>query len=683
MNKFQSFCGYASITALSVSLGIPGASAEENDPSVRDGRLDTIVVVGEKTDRSLKETTSSVSVISQDDLRTMQYHTVSDAVSDLSNVVTLTGAVPDIRGVKGNGAAGGFNSISGGAKARVSMLIDGVAEPFVSDWTGDSGLWDIEQVEVYRGPQSTSNGRNSIGGSIYIKTADPSFEQEGAVRLGYRNQDRYVDTSVMLSGPVIEDKLAFRISAQRVDADTFSADKGFDSNPAPYDLNGIETQRLRGKLLWVVNEDTDLLLTHSSNNEQGAGGRTFYDAKDPWQFERLYHRDIETDSDVTSLKLDTQINDGMSLDVLLAHMDYQWGFDTYEPVPADQQQLMFDEKSLTLDAKLNFGLDNDTMNGFVGLAWFERTQDIKSEGAYPYYGDDKSDSAAIYGEVNYALNERFNLIAGGRLEREAQKRDFVYDPIDATLDNSKTIFLPKLALQYAADDLTTLSFSVRQGYNAGGGALNFSAQEYYYYDEETVDSYEISLRRSSADGQLDLVANVFYNDYDGYQAQNSMRSIVNMDRAITYGAELEAVLRPRNDIQLKAGLGLLRTEIKDGGANYASANGNELNSAPDVTASLGLDYWVNDDLNLGVSVKYVSEYFGDLENTDTRVAGDYTVTRLNANYETGNWLLAAFINNAFDEKAFTTVDPASRIYPDGYVAVVEPRNVGVSVTYSF
>ena len=162
------------------------------------GLLETIVVVGEKRERSLKDTASSVSVISEETLKSMQHQTITDAVSEIANVVALSGAVPDIRGVSGNGSAGGFNSVSGGAKGRVSILIDGVAEPFVADLTGDSGIWDIEQIEVYRGPQSTSNGRNSIAGSIYIKTTDPGFDWDGAARLGYRNEEGYIDTGVRM-----------------------------------------------------------------------------------------------------------------------------------------------------------------------------------------------------------------------------------------------------------------------------------------------------------------------------------------------------------------------------------------------------------------------------------------------------------------------------------------------------
>ncbi len=685
MTKTHAFWSYCSTATLALSLSVSNSSIAQDQRAAAPAEnwLESIIVIGEKTERSLKETTSSVSVISNEDLRTMQHHSISDAVGEVANVIALTGSVPDIRGVKGNGAAGGFNSISGGAKARVSTLIDGVAEPFVADLTGDSGIWDIEQIEVYRGPQSTSNGRNSIGGSIYIKTADPSFDWQGAARVGYRSEESYVDTSVMISGPIVDDKLAFRLTAQSLEAETLTDSTGYETNPAPYNLNEIDTQRIKGKLLWAINDETQLLLTHTSNNEQGDTGRVYYNAKNPWEFERIYFRDIETDSDTTSLKLDSRINDDMSIDVLIAHMDYQWGFDSYEPNPARQQQLLLEESSLSIDAKVNFGNNNKNLFGFLGLAYNEREQDINSNGAFAYFGDDQSDSTALYGEINFALNDKLTLLLGGRLERETQERNFTYLPIVAALDTDKTLFLPKLAMNYEFTDNTTLAFSARRGYNAAGGALNFTAQEYYYYDEETVDSYEFSLRTSSDDGQLHLTANGFYNNYDGYQAQSSSRFIINMDEAVTYGAELEALYRPQSSLEIKAGLGLLKTDIKDAGVDYTSATGNELNSAPEITASLSMKYWLNSDFNFGIGFKYVDEYYGDFENTDDRKAGNYTIARINANYETDHWTIAAFVNNAFDKKAFTAVEPPSRRYADGYVAIVQPRNLGISATYSF
>lgn len=71
------------------------------------------------------------------------------------------------------------------------------------------------------------------------------------------------------------------------------------------------------------------------------------------------------------------------------------------------------------------------------------------------------------------------------------------------------------------------------------------------------------------------------------------------------------------------------------------------------------------------------------ENTAERIAGDYTLVRFTANYTSDNWLLTAYIDNAFNETALVTQEPVGAPYPAGYAAVVDPRTVGVSATYRF
>lgn len=644
--------------------------------------IESITVIGEKIERSLKDTTSSVSVLSEEELNSSQFKSVTEIISEIANVITLSGAVPDIRGVSGNGGAGGFNSISGGAKGRVSTLIDGVAQPFVADKTGDMGMWDLEQVEVYRGPQSTTNGRNSIAGAIYLKTKDPTKDWEGAARVSYRNEDRYVDTSAVISGP-ITDTLSFRLSAQKLDAQTVTDDTEYESNPADYDLNAIDSTNVRAKLQWQAQDDLTFLLTHSSSNEQGDTGRVYYEADDIDSHNRIFFRDIETDVETTSLTADYKINDAWRLEVLLANMDYDYGFKTYQEDPNQTQILTFSENNLTLDAKLSFGQQEDKTKGFIGLAYFEREHDLESSEAYIYYGNDESDSLALYGEVSFDLTENFSIITGARLEKETQLRNFVYSSIDATLDNDTNIFLPKLVLQYDVSEETTVSLSARKGYNAAGGALNFTEGDYYYFDEEEVNTYEISTRSSLADGDVFLSANLFYNDYDGYQALSSTRYITNMDKTTTYGLEIDLKASVTEDFKVNAGLGLLKTKINDAGDDYPGVDGNELNSAPAITANLGAKYWITNELHVGASISYVDEYYGDFSNDEEQIAGDYALVRMQSTYELDNWLVTAFVNNVFDEEAVVTNVASSTTYPTGYVSVTDPRNMGVSATYKF
>ncbi len=673
--------------AVSAALAAGGALAQDQDTRDEERAvLEHILVIGEKTERSLRDTTSSVSVISEEALNSLQNYTVNGVLSEVPNVVVTTGTVPNIRGVTGNGSAGGFNSITGGAKARVSTLIDGVAEPFVADLTGDSGIWDIEQIEVYRGPQSTSNGRNSIGGMVYIKTNDPDLSAwDGAARVGYRDQERYLDTAAMLNAPLIDDTLGLRVSAESLDAQTLTDTSGFDSNPPDYDPNEIDTWRLKTKLLWAPTADFSALLTYSSNNEQGDTGRVFYSADDPFEYKRTFFRNIDTQSDTVSLRLDYRLNDYVSFDILAATMDYEWGFEGYEADPALEQDLIFDESNVTVDAKMNLGRSGDTFSGFVGLFYFEREQDFDSTGGVLYQGNDESDSKAVYGELTYALTERWRLTGGLRVEQEQQDRYFNYTSqgLESVLENDKTLTLPKLVVQYDLTDDTTVGLSARKGYNAPGGAFAFISSNYYLFDEEEVYTYEATLRSAFADGNATLSANLFYNDYEGYQALNSAREITNMEEVETYGLELQARALLWQNLEVTAGLGLLETEITEPGASYAAVTGNDLSTAPNVTGNVGLYYHFSDSFSAGLFAQYVDEYYGDLENTEERKAGDYTLARLTANYSGSAWTISAYVNNLFDEEAFTVREPPGRGSPDGLVGIVTPRTVGFTVTFDF
>jgi outer membrane receptor protein involved in Fe transport len=651
--------------------------------------LEVITVVGEKVERSLKDTLSSTSVITDAELKGGQYLALGDALDDIANVVVLSGAVPDIRGVTGNGSATGFNSFTGGARARVSTLVDGVEQPFVADRTGDMGLWDIEQVEVFRGPQSTNNGRNSIGGAVYVKTKDASFDFGGAARLGYRNQANYTDAAIAFTGGLIEDTLAARMSAQLIDGDTNSKTVEYKTNSSRYDLNEIKVKNFRTKFLLqpTQKEDFQVKFNYSQNSEKGNVGRKYYALDDPWQFISVFPRYITTESDTLSLSVDYQLSDNYSFDVMVSTQDYDWSMDTYESDAALEQDVEMFNGAESFDTRFNFDFAPNEFKGFIGLQLEQREQKFVSVGGLAYNGTDDSEYRAIYGEIDITVFEKVHLIAGGRYQTESQKRNFIANffnkAVDELLDKDHSIFLPKLALRYDMSDDTSIFLSARKGYNAGGGALQFSTLEYYYYDEETVNTYELSIRSSFDEGNINVSANIFHNDFSGYQGTDSAMKITNINAAVTQGLELEFNAMLSQKLQLNGGLGLLRSNIKTAGETFTAIIGNELNSTPGISANLGVKYWLEDTFTVSASANYVDEYYGDVANTEERIAGGYTVARVMFAYNIHNFTIGAFINNAFEEKEAILKEPAGNFDPDGYVAIVEPRNIGVSILYRF
>ena len=663
-------------TAMAAEPAQDKNSADKKEPVAT---LDTVVVSGEKQERSLKDTTSSVSIVDEDKLKSTQSLTVRDAIKDTPNVLVLDGVVPNIRGVEGNGAAGGFYGVSGGANARVSMLVDGVAAPFLAVFAGDLGLWDLERIEVYRGPQSTNNGRNSIGGSIFLKTKDPSFDWEGKARVGYRDQERYFDTAVMLSGPVVEDTLAFRITAQKLDGQTLTNNQEFAGNPAHYDLNEVNAEKARLKLLWTPSDQFEALLTYSTGEEQGDLGRRYYTVNTDYIL--AFPQDQRVENDTLSLKLDYMFNASTSLDILIADKDYLYGYDSYAATPAQEQQFSIQEDSTTFDAKLNFGENNRALYGHVGLAYFDREQDINSVGSFVYDGDDSSDSQAIYGEVNYALTEKLTVTGGMRYQKEKQTRTFNYPAfsLNMDLDVDEKIALPSIAMQYDVTDDTRIGFSAKKGYNSAGGAVHPVVGIPFYYDKETVNAYEFSTRSNLANNKINLRSNVFYNDYKGYQAPNGP-AIVNVEKAETYGVEVEATAFVFEDLELNVGLGLLRSKINDGGV-ISGITGNELSFSPDTTVTIGATYFINDNLDIGASVRHTSSYYVDLANTAQTEVESYEILNLTANYEVGPWLISGFINNVTDKEPIVNHSFfGTALYS---VEIAEPRTIGAAVTYSF
>ncbi|GAB2895925.1 hypothetical protein ACCI51_04450 [Microbulbifer echini] len=95
------------------------------------------------------------------------------------------------------------------------------------------------------------------------------------------------------------------------------------------------------------------------------------------------------------------------------------------------------------------------------------------------------------------------------------------------------------------------------------------------------------------------------------------------------------------------------------------------------------DTGISDAFSIGLSANYIGKYYGDFTNTEERITGDYAVARFNINFEQDNWFIAGFINNAFDEDAQVSREPVGGRYPQGYAAIVDPRNLGFSITCHF
>ena len=202
------------IAAAFASEWIYAADAAQDAEQVQ---LEEVVVTGERTNRSGFETATSNRVFTAPNIdRSGHNLSATDLLKQTVNTVDLGSGndLPTVRGVDGSGPAVGAVAFFAGTRPRLNLSIDGRSATYNEYAFGTQSLWDMQQVEVLRGPQSHVRGQNAVAGAVVMRSKDPTDEWEGALRLGLGNQ-KTRNIAGVVSGPIVKNNLAFRLSAER------------------------------------------------------------------------------------------------------------------------------------------------------------------------------------------------------------------------------------------------------------------------------------------------------------------------------------------------------------------------------------------------------------------------------------------------------------------------------------
>ncbi len=221
------------------------ASYAEQDENLA---LEEVTVYAQKRAQSILEVPVSVASYDADLLDQAQVRDLSDLQQVAPSLVfnSSTGATQSIMTIRGIGTAG-QNS---GLEQSVGVFIDGVYRGRPGAALGD--FVDIESVEVLRGPQGTLFGRNTSAGVISVRSQKPSYETGGNVSMSAGDYG-YKQIKASATGPLIEDKLAYRLSA------TWQERDGFVENAVTGDdYNNKDRTTVRAQVLWDIDEDTSL-----------------------------------------------------------------------------------------------------------------------------------------------------------------------------------------------------------------------------------------------------------------------------------------------------------------------------------------------------------------------------------------------------------------------------------------
>lgn len=440
--------------------------------------IEEVIVKGEKINRSVQDTASSVGVLTEQQLENSPIYDINDAFDRIANVNGAEGNEGfTIRGIN-NRAVG-----AAGTSGFASLSIDGA---FISETgirAGQKDLWDIAQVEVFRGPQSTNQGRNALAGAIFIRSQDPTYTPDARYRMAYGSDNTQV-ISAAFGDAIVDQELAFRIAIDDQRAD------GFVTNEilADDEYGGTHSTTVRGKLLYEPGfaQNMSVLTTLSySKNESGDGFSSLIDeegnAIDPFQNRNFANIDgfENLDQSIATVEVDLTLNEVWSLTSVSS-----WNKAEYERQDdADRQATggiivrtrPNDTTTLSQELRLNF--DTSEVQGNIGLYYFDQQdegeiadiidEDVRTQivqilpitapqlapfatdiaSLYPDplllnrngTNDRDIENWAVYGNVSYDINHLVTLFVGLRYDNEevrntaAEERTLISDLPDPAM----------------------------------------------------------------------------------------------------------------------------------------------------------------------------------------------------------------------------------------------------------
>ena len=654
--------------------------------------LDEITVTGEKFERSQSSTGSSTTVVTGDQFkREANLLSATQLLKRDVNIldIGLGNDLPTVRGVDGSGPAVGAVAFFAGSRPRLNMQIDGRTSSYNELAFGTKSLWDMKQVEIYRGAQSYAQGRNAIAGAVVMTSNDPTQEWEGAAKLNMGNH-RLAQTAALISGPVVKDELAFRLSVDHQQRETAVDLPHYDPVGNPRWFKATNT---RAKLLWTPSALPDLYsrLTFNHLNARAPQSETELQPNSPrYTPERPV---FQTRSASTIWDIGYQLSEHWKWENKLVYTHFIHDRKTTSPfntaLPPNRRGVpaRVDGNEFQIEPIVKY--ENEKYRGLFGLFYFNAKQD---ESVTMLNGriartpittnfNDKTKTKAAFGEITFTPDIPFELTLSARYEQEHHQRKGKSAMFSINRDKKYNVFLPKADIAWKINDDQRLGFKVGKGYNPGGAGVTFGVPyTSYEYDAEYVWNYELYHRWTSADKRLRINSNLFYNDYKDMQLPFTLgpNSIVirNADKVVTYGAEINTEWQATEKLALNAGIGMLKTDIK----RYpnSSIEGNKLARAPSFSGKVGANYRLLDHLEIGTNYSYNSSYYSTADNLANGKVGHYDQLDVYLAYDFKHARITLYADNVLNSRKDILLVPRS-----GDITRQPERQIGLSTELRF
>ncbi len=684
-----------------VSTPSEPACAQSEDGA--DTYIEEIIVTSRYRAEKLSDVPDSITAFTAADIKRYRIERINRVASLTPNLrfsddqeVGVSTLV--IRGVRQNRGTG---------QPPVSFRVDGVSA--TNNLLTTQELFDIESIDVLRGPQGALYGRNAIGGAILVSTKQPASEAEYGLRVSAA-EGRDIVVAGSASGPIADDKLLYRASFRVQDRDGQLENAYLDNQKVDFK----ESASFRGRLLYKPTDRLSIDVRGQYSDQEGGSGY-FMPASEgvlplPPPAEPIFFG-----NPVYEIQSNRIGESFVQFSEMSAKVDYDFGWGTLTSITSytevdsgndqDLDQTLFEainiivvDESNTFAQELRLASTADTrLRWLTGVYFFD--QDRFRSLATTFLGtpvppaaqDLALENFAVFGNLSYDINDALELTLAFRYDEET--------PEDKTQGRSKTFseLQPKASLAYSFREGLLGYVTVGKGFRAGGfnnlaPGSNFAPG----FDKESLVSYEIGTKGSAFDGRLRAGLAFFYTDYSDQQFflfdQTGTQANINIPRSELWGGELEIVAVPVDSLQLDFAVGFTDSEIKEyedvAGVLVPASEivGSKVPGAPVWSLNLGLQHKASLTSTLDLISRLDYEHRGKtywtLDNEDTQSA--YDLVNLSFVLERERWSTRLFVNNLMDEEYIEWFFAARFIgLPADIAWPSAPRQVGLEFSFRY
>ncbi len=648
--------------------------------------LDTIIVTANKQKENMQDVPIGITVFDDFMLVDKNIFSVSELADFVPNLAvtaqgTSSATVPTLRGITAD--LGTFS-------ASTAMYVDGV--PILSFSGYEDTLQNIERVEVLRGPQGTLYGKNAEVGVINIITRKPSNKFAGKISID-GGEEYKKELSFNVSGPIVADKFFAGLTGQYYDKDGFitngtSGDEANDKRhwygKGQFRLEPVDDLSIQLILSYLQYDNNG---TNMGLSEKGAAALELLASGD-----REVYSDLEgeetTNNNTQSLKISYDWGNILNLTSITTHRYFEEDFTCdydFNPISLMHSDTTADYDKLSQELRLS---STATRMKWVAGLYYDKDDDTWSNVTSSVYPMMKSvvdrdlggESYAVFGQVRYALTDKFG--ATGGLRYEHQDKDFQDNTTGASFDDSWEDISPKFSLDYAFTPQVMGYATVAKGFRPGGFNVYGAQTGYETYDNEELWSYEVGAKTRSFDNRLLLNGTLFYMHIDDMQVTEWVLTptlanyITNAATAESYGIELDILAKITSQFTVTASFGYTNVEFDEFQDAMGDYNGNKTPNAPDYTFSIGGQYRTKNGFYAGVDMVGYGKMYLDSANTYSRDA--YQLVNAKAGYEAEKWDIYLYGKNIFDEDYTMT-----GIGNGFFKTYSDPREIGLKFTYRF